>query len=189
MNRFFWVACAIEAALLLVAAAIAWPFGQPLLSDLHWNGADLMLGLAAGIPLWLLFWWMMRSTFEPLARIRRLLVDNLRPMFGRWSLLQLGILSALAGISEEVLFRSVIQGVATTAFGTAAGLVLASVLFGIAHLVTGTYGIVAAAIGLYLGLLWLAGENLLIPIVTHAAYDFAALFYLLRVWCPRHEPA
>ena len=32
----------------------------------------------------------------------------------------------------------------------------------------------------YLGWLWLASDNLLVPIVTHAAYDFAALVYLLR---------
>ena len=57
-------------------------------------------------------------------------------------------------------------------------------LFGAVHLITGTYGIIAAAIGLYLGLLWVASGNLLVPIVTHAAYDFVALVYLLRVWSP-----
>jgi membrane protease YdiL (CAAX protease family) len=178
------MACAVEAALLLVAAAVAYAFGQPLLSDLHWSGTDFLLGLGASVPLYALFWWMMRSSQGSLARIRRLLVGGLRPLFAPWSLLQLGFLSALAGLSEEVLFRSVIQGTFTAFFGSAVGLVAASILFGCAHLITGAYGIIAGAIGMYLGLLWLVGDNLLIPIVTHATYDFAALVYLLRVWSP-----
>ena len=38
----------------------------------------------------------------------------------------------------------------------------------------------AAVVGIYLGLLWLATGNLLVPIVTHGVYDFAALVWLLR---------
>ena len=178
------MACAVEAALLLVAAAVAYAFGQPLLSDLHWSETDFLLGLGASVPLCALFWWIMRSSQKSLARIRRLLVGRLRSLFAPWSLLQLGFLSTLAGLSEEVLFRSVIQGTFTTFFGSAIGLTAASILFGCAHLITGAYGIIAGAIGMYLGLLWLAGDNLLIPIVTHATYDFAALVYLLRVWSP-----
>ena len=187
MRRFFLVACAIEAALLLIAAAIAWPFTWPLLADFHWNIPDFLLGLLASVPLFAAFWWMLRSRLAPLARIRNLLETGLAQLFASWSLLELGFLSVLAGLAEEVLFRSVIQGIASSYLGTAAGLAIASVLFGAVHLITGTYGIIAAVIGLYLGLLWLAGENLLIPIVTHAAYDFAALVYLLRLRRPRVE--
>ena len=182
--RFFWLACAIEAALLVVAFAIAYPFGQSLLSDLHWSVTDLLVGLASSVPLLVLFWWMLRSSLKPLARIRRVLLTGLRPLFAPWSLIQLGIISVLAGICEEVLFRSVIQGTLATVAGPWIALIFASLLFGGAHLVTVAYGIIAAAIGVYLGLLWLLGENLLIPIVAHAAYDFLALVYFLRVWEP-----
>jgi membrane protease YdiL (CAAX protease family) len=40
--------------------------------------------------------------------------------------------------------------------------------------------VLAALIGLYLGWLWLAWGNLLLPIITHGSYDFLALWYLLR---------
>ena len=39
----------------------------------------------------------------------------------------------------------------------------------------------AGLIGLYLGWLWLAVGNLLVPIVVHALYDFVALMYLVKV--------
>jgi len=132
----------------------------------------------------MLFWWMLRSSLAPLARIRRLLVAGLRPLFAPCSLVQLGIISLSAGICEEVLFRSVIQGTLATVAGPWVALFIASLIFGAVHLVTVAYGIIAAAIGGYLGLLWLLGGNLLIPIATHAAYDFLALVYFLRFWDP-----
>ena len=179
LSQFFWFACAFEGALLLLAAVIAYFAGQPLLSDLHWSATDFLLGLGASVPLYVLFWWGLRSSFGPLADIRQVLA-KIRPLFESWSLAQLGTISVIAGLCEEMLFRSVIQGALAAFAGPVLGLIAASVLFGLAHLVTIAYGIIAAVIGSYLGLLWIFGENLLIPIVTHAVYDFAALVYLLR---------
>lgn len=181
-SKFFWLACAVEAVLLIVALVLARLFGQPLFSDLHWSLIDLLLGLVASVPLCVLFWWMLRSSFSPLARIRRLLVAGLRPFFAPWSLVQLAFISILAGLCEEVLFRSVIQGTLSANAGPFIALIIASALFGVAHLVTLAYAVIAAAIGAYFGVLWLLGGNLLIPITAHAAYDFLALVYFLRFW-------
>ena len=183
-SRFFWFACAAEAALLIVAFVIAWLVDHPLYSDLHWSVDDFLLGLAAAAPLFFVFWWMLRSSIEPLARIRRLLVSGLRPLFAPWSLLQLGIISVLAGLCEEVLFRSVIQGALSVTAGPVTALIVASALFGAVHLVTLTYAVIAAVIGAYLGALWLWSGNLLLPITAHAAYDFVALVCFLRFWEP-----
>jgi membrane protease YdiL (CAAX protease family) len=53
------------------------------------------------------------------------------------------------------------------------------VLFGLLHPITPTYAVLAALMGAYLGGVWLASGNLLVPIVAHALYDFIALAYLL----------
>ncbi len=184
---FFWLACAIETALLIIAFALAYLFRQPLFSDLHWSVLDLLLGIFASAPLCILFRWMLQSSLAPLVRIRRLLVAGLRPFFAPWSLVQLTFISILAGICEEVLFRSVIQGTLSANAGPFIALIIASALFGGAHLVTLAYAVVAAAIGAYFGVLWLLGGNLLIPITAHAAYDFAALVYFLRFWHPENS--
>jgi membrane protease YdiL (CAAX protease family) len=39
----------------------------------------------------------------------------------------------------------------------------------------------AGGIGLYLGAVWLATGNLLVPITSHALYDFLAFVYLVQV--------
>ena len=56
-----------------------------------------------------------------------------------------------------------------------------------AHLVTPTYGLLTFLVGFYLS--WLmtmvAPANLLIPIVTHAVYDYGG--FLVIVWQHRQE--
>ena len=56
--------------------------------------------------------------------------------------------------------------------------------FGAAHLITWTYAIIVCVIGAYLGWIYLATGNLLAPAVTHAVYDFAALWFLVAFYRP-----
>ena len=164
---------------------LAWPLGlllgQPPWAGFHWRLQDALLGGLAALPMLAAFWWMIRSRRRPLAKIRDLLERHLRPVFGQWSLLQLALISLIAGVCEESLFRPVIQGGLARLVDPAGALLVASVLFGLCHLVTRTYGVLAALFGAYLGLLWLGTGNLLAPIAAHALYDFFALAYFLRM--------
>jgi membrane protease YdiL (CAAX protease family) len=90
-------------------------------------------------------------------------------------------ISVIAGLSEEFLFRALLQGWLAGAIGPAWALALASAAFGLCHWITPAYALVAALMGLYLGGLWWWSGNLLTPVVAHACYDFLALIWLLRV--------
>jgi len=123
----------------------------------------------------------------PLARRNRALKDlrdfvgrQILPLFKNASLLQLGLLSVLAGVGEEALFRGVLQTWLVQHVGIYPGWILASIAFGLAHYVNRAYAIVATLIGLYLGWLYLVSGNLLLPVIAHALYDFVALIVLLR---------
>jgi membrane protease YdiL (CAAX protease family) len=59
-------------------------------------------------------------------------------------------------------------------------LILTSLLFGMAHFVSWTYLVLATGVGLYLGLLLIWTGSLWPPVVAHAVYDFAALWWLQR---------
>jgi uncharacterized protein len=176
----FSLGSAIEFSLLLLAALVAWALDVPLFGDLHWNLRDLFLGIAATGPLLLAFYWLLQSSAPALQRIRMFLDTGLRPAMGHWTVPQLALISILAGICEETLFRSVLQGGLSRELGIPAGLMLSSVVFGVCHWITHTYALLAALVGLYLGALWLLTGNLLAPIVAHALYDFVALTWLLR---------
>ena len=89
------------------------------------------------------------------------------------SVWQLLLLSAAAGLGEELLFRGVIQ--------EELGLGVASVLFGLMHGPTRELwplAIWAAAMGAVLGVLYQVSGNLFVPSLSHALYDGAALVYI-----------
>ncbi len=181
----FLVGCLAEAALLLLAGLWGAVFHVVVFRDLSWNPAHALLGCVASIPPFVFFLWTLHFGLRLFEAHRQLLERVLLPLVGGWSLLQLTVISALAGLCEESLFRGAIQRGLTHSVGTGAALVLASAAFGCAHLITWTYAIIAALIGGYLGSLWIWTGNLLTPMIAHAVYDLAALLYLLRFFQKR----
>jgi hypothetical protein len=166
--------------LLVLALLWGWLFHRPALVGLHPSLRCTLIGIVAAIPPFILFLWTLKSKLQLISAHRQPLESLLRPLFEKWSILQLAIISLLAGICEEAFFRGAIQGSLAEHVGGPLALVLASALFGAVHPITWTYAIVATLIGTYLGFLWIWTGNLLTPMVTHAAYDFVALVYFFR---------
>jgi uncharacterized protein len=164
---------------------VAWILGvllkQPALADFHWNRNDLLFGMVASLPMLGLFLSLFRWRIGPVIHVRQFLVEFIRPLFRECTLIELGLISLLAGVGEEMLFRAVIQGTISDWINPVTGLIVASVLFGLCHLINPAYALMAGVMGIYLGGLWLISGNLLTPIVTHAVYDFLALVYFLRL--------
>lgn len=174
--------------MILAALALAWFFGLDLWAYVAWDATLLWTSAAALVPLLVLFQLCYVSEFRPLREIRTLLLDLLGPPLAACRWYDLPLLAALAGIGEELLFRGVLQiGVANATTG-AIGLIVAAIVFGLAHAVTPTYALIAGLMGLYLGGLLSVGRtpNLVLPILVHAAYDLIAFVILRRDYRRRH---
>jgi membrane protease YdiL (CAAX protease family) len=172
-RRLLLVALAAEGALALVGLAWSWIRHIPL------SGGPPLLSAAAGVGVALLlaalYGWLLSvgPDVAPVQAMRRLYHDLLRPVFGTLDLPSIILISAVAGIGEEILFRGVLQ--------QEFGLVVASLVFGAVHV--GGRGMVvlgawAGATGFVLGGLALATGGLIAPIVAHALYDALALAYI-----------
>jgi hypothetical protein len=174
------IAMLCEGGLLAVAVVLGWFLARPPLAQIDWTARAIVYGLAATLPLvagLIAITWHPVGPFKTLEEVSRQLIV---PLFADCAWWQLLAISAMAGIGEEALFRGVVQaGIKQWSGSSWWALAAASVLFGLAHLITPTYAVLAGLIGAYLGWLWLATDNLLVPIVTHGAYDFVALVYLL----------
>ncbi len=169
-----------EGGLLLLAWLLGWLVGLPPLERWSWSVEDAALGVAAVLPLLVLYLLGMRWPLGSLKRIKQVLEEVVRPLFQACTALDLVLISLLAGLGEEALFRGVLQEGLGRWLGPWPGLLLASALFGLAHCVTPTYAVLAALIGVYLGGLWLFTGNLLVVVVTHALYDLVILILLRR---------
>jgi membrane protease YdiL (CAAX protease family) len=193
MTKHFALTAAIfEGGLTVVAIALGWLLGQPPLRTFHLDFRHAALGIAATLPPLGLFWLCLKLPLPPLEAITRILDETLVPLMRDCRLVELAIIAALAGLGEEMLFRGVIQAAVAEEIGGPhgvwLGLVIAAVLFGLLHPITPTYAFLAGLIGLYLGWLWLAYGNLLVPVVVHAAYDFFALLYVVKMRGSAEKP-
>jgi membrane protease YdiL (CAAX protease family) len=181
-DRFFKNACLFEAALIVVAVVLGWLSGINPFTSLHYSESAIIYGILGTIPLFLLFLFLEQLTAESVVTIRRLLLETLGPGLHRYHWADLFILAAIAGISEEVLFRGVIQPWMESSWGLTAGLVGSNLIFGLVHAVTPLYAVLATLVGIYLGLALDYGgdRNLLTPIIIHGLYDFLAFLALMR---------
>ncbi len=186
-RRLLALALPFEAGAGAIAVGLGWLFHASPLTTLTWNGRDGLAGLAATAPMLALFAALVRSRWRPLVRIRHFLVRGAGTLFGACSLFDLFLVAAAAGFGEELLFRGLIQAALGRWLGPVPALVLASVLFGLAHWITPTYGLLAAVMGAYLGGVWLLSGNLLVPIVAHWIYDLIALAWVVRQWRRRQN--
>jgi membrane protease YdiL (CAAX protease family) len=183
-DDFFKKACYFEASLILVAIVLGWFSGINPFETLHFSELSIAYGMIGTAPLFLMYLTLERIPMEPVVKIRRLLLDTLGPGLIRYHWTDLLILAAIAGVSEEVVFRGVIQPWMESKWGITTALLGSNIVFGLAHALTPLYFILAGLVGIYLGLAMDYGEerNLLTPIIIHGLYDFLAFIALMRAY-------
>jgi hypothetical protein len=193
--NFALTAAIFEGSLVFLAVGLGWLLDLSPLETLYGNPLAALAGPLAALPplgLVMLCLWRPLGFF---AQIRRVVEQMLVPLFRQCTVAEMAIISLLAGLGEETLFRGVVQayvaqwvspfgGQAVFLGGTAAdwsAAAVAAVLFGLVHCVNFPYALLAGLIGLYLGWLWMVSGSLLLPVTTHAVYDFLALLYLVKI--------
>lgn len=167
-----WIALG-EGAMLLFALAAAWWAQVPL--ALGAVAPGLAFGAAGALALALANLALLRARVDiwPGRSLRHVCQVVVRPLFQQVSVRQIAIVSLLAGVGEELLFRGVLLPLI--------GLPASSVLFGAVHIGGRSFlgfGAWAACIGALFGWLMVTTGGLLAPIVAHAVYDALALAYV-----------
>lgn len=185
------LAIAFEGALIFVALLAGWIFSVDPVETLRNRPGNLAVqllaavwGVAATAPLMALLVVADRFPIGPLQALKRAVDNSVLPLFRDSQLAELALVSFLAGVGEEMLFRGFLQaGVATWIGGRQGqfvGVATASLIFGLCHAITRAYFVAATIMGVYFGLLLLWTDSLLAPILAHGLYDFLALAYLLH---------
>jgi membrane protease YdiL (CAAX protease family) len=174
----------VEGGLVLLAMLLAWLFRVSLAEQLPADGAAFVAALGRGLlgalVMLILFFGLYHAPQNEFRRLRGQVEWLVNELFPAGNVGQFALVSALAGVGEELLFRGVIQTAIAGWTTPVAGLAITSLLFGLAHSLSRLYFLLATMIGFFLGWIAMQTNDLLGPIVAHGAYDFVALIYLAR---------
>lgn len=160
------------------------------LSTVTWqtHAQAALYGLLAALPLMGLLVAFNKWPPRFFQRLKDSVDNQVLPLVAELSIAEFAILSLCAGVGEELLFRGLVQTwlegwlpASMPGGATAVSVLIAGVIFGICHWINDQYAIMAAIVGIYLGVLFVTTEHLLAPIVAHASYDFFALWYLVSL--------
>ncbi len=182
------IAVVFEGGLAVLAWGLGAAFGIPAFGELYLSWQDALWGVAATLPLLAGAAAALRSDRPTLRRLRETIDHLVGQLFARSPVADLAVVSALAGIGEEALFRGFLQAALTAPLGPWTAVTAASLVFGLAHFISPAYAVYAAAVGVYLGALLVVSGNLLVPVLVHALFDFVALAYLVQVRPPETRP-
>jgi uncharacterized protein len=171
----------VQLMLVLVVSYIVNPFQSEILAGKQlFQGESLLATVLILIAISIIIWpipklkaYVKRSLEE----LKLILPITKRERF-YWVLV-----SVMAGISEEIIFRLFLIYYFTYIWGFSIviAIVLATTLFGLAHAYQGWQGILATAyLGGLLGLLYLTTGSILPPIIIHALIDLR----ILLIWKP-----
>jgi membrane protease YdiL (CAAX protease family) len=183
-SKMLFLAVSAEGGIFLIALFLAQWMNIKLYTFSENTGRDILIGTAGSIiPLVLAF----ASLSEKAARIpfiqslRKTVLSAIKVLFAHARLPDIILISLLAGIGEECLFRGIIQA--------RFGIVIASILFGLVHFISPAYVILAVFMGFYLGVFFQIYGSLLISIQIHFVYDLGILLYLKYVILKREQTA
>jgi len=187
---FFWLAVLFEGGLAVIA----------ILADVLWLGLNFWQYLwFDGETLWQITWGLLPLiagyfvlTWLPipaLQRIDRFVRELVHQHMSHLKIWQLAVIAALAGIGEELFFRGLIQLGLSEGLGINVwvAILIASLIFGLAHAVTLTYFLLAFLVSVYLGFIFDYTGNLFVPIAIHALYDFFVFLYIRFTPCKQPE--
>jgi membrane protease YdiL (CAAX protease family) len=172
-SKLLGLALLVEGVAIILALVLARLWGITLFPLTEHLLRDCLIGTTgAAIPFALfIFSLSEKGKAIPIIRsLRKTITGDIRALFASATFIDICLISLMAGVAEELLFRGVIQA--------QWGIIAASILFGVLHSITPAYILLATLIGFYIGLLYQVFQSILIPIQLHCIYDFGALIYL-----------
>ena len=137
---------------------------------------DLLAGLAVSAPLLIGLSLLRRSRSHLANKLWDVPSELLGPALSCSHQAGLIGIALMAGVSEELLFRGLLQNWLVPA-GLTVALIIPNVLFGLLHCVNAAYAVAAGVTGLYFSILlhFSSEVSLYSLMVAHAFYDYVAL--------------
>ncbi len=164
----------------LVAYGLSFLLGTPFGPQFRLSIDDVFIGIIATLPPVIFLWWFSNTKIPSFSEFRRSQIEFFAEIGFRFTPLRIIAMAIGAGICEELLFRGVLQPWLASFSPLIIAIIISNIVFGLLHMRTLLYALIAGGVGIYFGLLYAINGNLVAPIVAHALYDAVALEYTRR---------
>lgn len=185
--RAFIIVIAGTVLLGLAAYGLSLLFNTPIGEQLSLNANDALIGVIGTLPLVVFLWWFSNAELPSVSQFRDSQIAFFANIGFRFTPLRIALMAVGAGVSEELLFRGVFQTWLSGFSPVIVAIILSNIVFGLLHMRTVLYAVIAGCVGAYLGVLYIITDNLLTPIMTHMLYDAVALEYTRRAVAQYHN--
>jgi hypothetical protein len=169
----------VEGGILVIAILLGWWRDVPFWQDVHYIPFHILLGIGFGVPLLGCIFVLLKLPWKVLDQMHKDF-ELVVTLFKNATVFDLLLVSIMAGICEEALFRGFFQLWIGQSLSPPVTIFIVAILFGLAHCISKIYVVLTLIISLFLSIQLHYFDNLLVPILTHAAYDFFALVYGTR---------
>ncbi len=168
----------VISVLLTVWSSFAWSWSGVWFESL-WlamgAGAVVAVGIFVGAVFLLSHRWLRLESFYQLTAQLHQLTRHLS-----WP--QIVLLSLLAGVGEELLFRGALQSWLSDVIGVYTAIVLASLIFALLHALTLYYFLFTFVLSIAFGLIFHYSQSMVLLMSIHGFYDILALGVIAK--CP-----
>ncbi len=175
----FWQMLKLSLGLAVLAMCLAFglDFQWTALGNLGWWSVPLSVVIAT--VLFVVFVWLVSHRWLRLRSFYSLTAD-LHVMLKDLTWAQIIVLSFLAGIGEELLFRGVMQAWLSETSGVYSAIVISSLVFALLHALTRYYFVFALGLSLLFGVLFAMTQSMVLLILVHAVYDVIAIVVIAK---------
>ncbi|MDD9944790.1 MAG: CPBP family intramembrane metalloprotease [Myxococcales bacterium] len=178
-RQLLWASVLVEGPLLVLAVGLGALFEVP-----WWNKPVTVEGCLVGSALGAL----LGGAVVGLAHLQGAFLGRLQADFKLVTRVvaplnrttDLCLISLLAGVTEEALFRGLLLDWLRAPVGDSAALALTSIVFGLLHPLSLPYVAYASGLGLVFGLLVVREGEIAAAMLAHAAFDAVALLGAVR---------
>ena len=139
----------------------------------------VLSGGLLGVVIYVITFYLSRLLFISVPSLRDLFTQ-LRHLFAVLSWPGIILLSCSAGIGEELLIRGILQTSLVNHLGSWAGVLIASLIFGIMHAMSLIYVVVTFLLGLVFGVLYILTDSLALIMMAHTVYDILAFAVIVK---------
>ncbi|NOX95577.1 MAG: CPBP family intramembrane metalloprotease [Alphaproteobacteria bacterium] len=171
----------------LVAFGLSFLLHTPLAPQLFLSFDAVFLGVIATLPPVLFLWWFSNTDLPAFAEFRRSQIKFFAEVGFRFTPLRIVLMAIGAGVCEELMFRGVLQSWIDGFAPIITAIILSNIVFGLLHMRTVLYAVIAGGIGVYFGVIYALTDNLVVPMVAHGLYDAVALEYTRRAIVLYHQ--